>query len=121
METHVSQAATLRMQSDVSGEGAPIVVVGGGLTGWASWKPLLPRFTTMGRQVILLQPLNVQYGLESRPIPADYSVKTESGALRAALDSLDVKHPIDVMAWSYGALRRWTSPCITWSACEQWC
>lgn len=31
----VSQAATLRMRSDVSGEGAPIVVVGGGLTGWA--------------------------------------------------------------------------------------
>jgi len=97
------QAAKLRMQSDVSGEGAPLVVVGGGLTGWASWKPLLPRLT-LGRRVILLQPLNVQYGLESWPLPADYSVALESGALGAALDSLGVDTPVDLVAWSYGAL-----------------
>jgi pimeloyl-ACP methyl ester carboxylesterase len=91
------------MQSDVSGAGAPLVVIGGGLTGWASWKPLLPRLTP-GRKVILLQPLNVQFGLEARPLPADYSVRTESGALKATLDSLALNAPIDLIAWSFGAL-----------------
>ena len=91
------------MQSDLSGVGAPLVVIGGGLTGWAGWKPLLPRLTP-GRRVILLQPLNVQFGLESRPLPADYSVRMESGALKAALDSLVLNAPVDLIAWSFGAL-----------------
>lgn len=96
-------AAIVRMQSELSGQGAPLVVVGGGLTGVASWKPLLPRLTP-SRRVVLFQPLNVQYGLESRPLPNNYSVKTESGALKAALDSIGVNAAADVMAWSYGAL-----------------
>jgi pimeloyl-ACP methyl ester carboxylesterase len=91
------------MQSDLSGAGAPLVVVGGGLTGWASWKPLLPRLTP-GRRVILLQPLNVEFGLASRPLPVDYSVRTESGALKATLDSLQLNAPVDLIAWSFGAL-----------------
>jgi pimeloyl-ACP methyl ester carboxylesterase len=94
---------TPRMLSEVSGEGIPLVVVGGGLTGWSSWKPLLPRLTP-GRTVVLLQPLNVQYGLESRPLPETYSVRMEGGALKAALDSLGVNTPVDLLAWSYGAL-----------------
>ena len=98
-----SESGPLRMQSDLSGVGAPLVVIGGGLTGWASWKPLLPRLT-LGRRVLLLQPLNVQFGLESRPLPADYSVRMESGALKAALDSLVLNAPVDLIAWSYGAL-----------------
>lgn len=99
----MAQADTRQMQSEVSGDGATLVVVGGGLTGWASWKPLLPRLTA-GRRAILLQPLNVQYGLEGRPLPADYSVGSESRALKSTLDSLGVEAPVDVMAWSYGAL-----------------
>jgi pimeloyl-ACP methyl ester carboxylesterase len=92
----------LRMQSEISGAGAPLVVIGGGLTGWAGWKPLLPRLTP-GRRVILLQPLNVQLGLESRPLPADYTVRMESGALKATLDSLVLNEPVDLIAWSFGA------------------
>lgn len=94
---------TSRMQSESSGEGVPLMVVGGGLTGWASWRPLLPRLTP-GRRAILLQPLNVQYGLESRPLPENYSVELESRALNAALDSLGLNAPVDLIAWSYGAL-----------------
>lgn len=92
----------MRMQAEVSGEGSPLVVVGGGLTGWASWRPLLPRLS--GRGVILLQPLNVQHGLEARALPPGYAVATESRALAAALDAVAVDAPVDVLAWSFGAL-----------------
>jgi pimeloyl-ACP methyl ester carboxylesterase len=98
-----TESPPLRMQSDISGAGAPLVVIGGGLTGWASWKPLLPRLTP-GRRVIVVQPINVEFGLESRPLPADYSVRMESGALKTTLDSLAVNTPVDLIAWSFGAL-----------------
>jgi pimeloyl-ACP methyl ester carboxylesterase len=98
-----TESTPLRMQSDISGAGAPLVVIGGGLTGWAGWKPLLPRLTH-GRRVILLQPLNVEFGLESRRLPADYSVRMESEALKATLDSLALNAPVDLIAWSFGAL-----------------
>lgn len=42
--------------------------------------------------------------MEDRPLPEYYSVKTESGALAATLDSLEYYIPVDVVAWSYGAL-----------------
>jgi pimeloyl-ACP methyl ester carboxylesterase len=91
------------MQSEISGQGAPLIIVGGGLTGWASWRPLL-HLLPAGRRVVLLQPLNVQVGLESRPLPDAYSVKMESRALAGALDAAGVSTPADLVAWSYGAL-----------------
>jgi pimeloyl-ACP methyl ester carboxylesterase len=45
----------------------------------------------------------VQYGLEDRLLPANYSVKTEVNALAATLDSLAFTSPVDFVAWSYGA------------------
>lgn len=101
----MSSTATEAMQSEFFGEGAdgtPLAVVGGGLTGWASWRPLLPRLT-VGRRVILLQPVNVQYGLEGRPLPVGYSVRAESLALKMTLDGLAATSPVDILAWSYGA------------------
>jgi pimeloyl-ACP methyl ester carboxylesterase len=44
----------------------------------------------------------VQYGLENRALPNNYSVKTESNALAATLDSLGLTDPLDIVAWSYG-------------------
>lgn len=96
--------ATLRMQAeDLGGDGRTLAVVGGGLTGWASWRPLLP-YLARGRRVILLQPLNVQYGQEARLLPSEYGIFTEGDALRAALDELSPQDPVDVLAWSFGAL-----------------
>ena len=92
-----------KMQSQVHGEGTPLVLVGGGLTGWKSWEPFVPIFTAKQRKVILVQLLNVQYGLEGHPLPKDYSVKTESNALAETLDSLGLTMPFDMVAWSYGA------------------
>lgn len=95
--------SALKMQCQVQGEGTPLVLVGGGLTGWKSWEPFLPIFTAKQRKVILPQLINVQYGLEDRPLPNGYSVKTESNALAETLDSLELTTPLDVVAWSYGA------------------
>lgn len=92
------------MKSKVSGEGRPLILVGGGLTGWSSWEPFVDIFTANHRKVILVQLLNVQYGLEIRNLPPDYSVKTESGALAATLNSLGLSEPLDIVAWSYGSL-----------------
>jgi pimeloyl-ACP methyl ester carboxylesterase len=92
----------MRMQSDVKGEGDPLVLVGGGLTGWQSWKPHQDRLAP-SRKVIRLQLLSVQYGLEDRRLPPGYDLEMESEALAAALDHLGLIQPVDLVAWSYGA------------------
>lgn len=94
---------TIRMQTDAKGTGAPMVLVGGGLTGWASWEPHQARLSAT-RMVVRAQPIAVQYGLENAKLPAEYSVRLESAALAAALDHLQLNGPIDLVAWSYGAL-----------------
>jgi pimeloyl-ACP methyl ester carboxylesterase len=92
----------MKMQSHVSGEGSPaLVLVGGGLTGSLSWEPFQPGLAKT-RRVARLQPLAVQYGLENRALPAGYSVNMESDALAAAVDDLTTE-PIHLVAWSYGA------------------
>ena len=95
-------ADEVKMQVRVMGTGRPIVLVGGGLTGWMSWQPHAERLAAT-RTVALLQPLNVQFGLEDRPLPASYGPTTESTALKAALDDMEWYEPVDVVGWSYGA------------------
>lgn len=102
---HITQTPTepvLRMQVDRVGDGRPLVLIGGGLTGWASWQPHAERLAAT-RAVARLQLISVQYGLEDRPLPEGYSIRTESRALAAALDSLGWQMPLDLVAWSYGA------------------
>jgi pimeloyl-ACP methyl ester carboxylesterase len=93
----------LRMQAERIGSGPPLVLIGGGLTGWASWVPHAERLADT-REVVRLQLLSVQYGLEDRRLPDGYSVRLESRALAAALDDLGLTGPVDLAAWSYGAL-----------------
>jgi len=95
-------AKAMKMQCAVTGNGRPIVLVPGGLTGWASWEPFEKIFSET-RTVIRVQLLGVQFGLENRTLPKDYSVNTESDALAATLDSLGYTMPIDLVAWSFGA------------------
>jgi pimeloyl-ACP methyl ester carboxylesterase len=45
----------------------------------------------------------VEYGLKNLPLPEDYSFRTESEALRSALDEVVPDVPVDVAAWSFGA------------------
>lgn len=101
-QTSTKNRSVMKMQSNVNGKGTPIVLVPGGLTGWISWEPHA-KILSEKHTVIRVQLLNVQYGLENRALPADYSVKTESEALSATLDSLGYATPIDLVGWSYGA------------------
>jgi pimeloyl-ACP methyl ester carboxylesterase len=93
----------LRMQVDQTGTGIPLILIGGGLTGWLSWEPHSIRLSDT-RRVVRLQLLGVQFGLENRPLPERYSVTMESRALTAALDSIALQEPLDLVAWSYGAM-----------------
>jgi pimeloyl-ACP methyl ester carboxylesterase len=95
---------TFKLQVKVKGEGTPILLVPGGLTGWKSWEPFVEIFSSQNREVISVQLLSVEYGLENKQLPYNYSVRTESRALAATLDSLGYKSPIDIVAWSFGAL-----------------
>jgi pimeloyl-ACP methyl ester carboxylesterase len=92
----------LKMQLDVAGEGPPLVLVGGGLTGMQSFEPHRARLAGE-RRVIRAQLLSVQYGLENRPLPPGYSLRMESEALANALAELKLEGPVDLVAWSYGA------------------
>lgn len=93
----------LEMPVRITGDGPPLVLVGGGLTGWASWVPYAEQLAST-RTVARLQLLNVQFGLEDRPLPEGYSASMESAALGAALDGLGWHDALDLVAWSYGAL-----------------
>jgi pimeloyl-ACP methyl ester carboxylesterase len=93
----------MKMRWETTGEGMPLVLVPGGLTGWLSWLPHAQRLSST-RRVIRVQLLNVQLGMEAQPLPEDYSVKTESAALAAMLDDLGLTAPVDIAAWSFGAM-----------------
>jgi pimeloyl-ACP methyl ester carboxylesterase len=95
--------ATPTMQARILGDGPPLVLIGGGLTGWKSWEPHAERLAAH-RTVALLQLLSVQHGLEDRPLPDGYSARLESAALARALDQLAWDEPLDLVGWSYGAL-----------------
>ena len=103
MIAHAAKSPTMKMPLHTTGEGRPLVLVGGGLTGWLSWVPIQERLAS-SRRVARAQPLNVQLGLDGRPLPPDYSVKLESRALAAGLDDANLKEAVDLVAWSYGAL-----------------
>ena len=61
------------MKAEVSGQGRPLVLVPGGLTGWLSWKPHAERLSAAYR-VVRVQLLSVDLGLqnEQSPTPAGY-------------------------------------------------
>jgi pimeloyl-ACP methyl ester carboxylesterase len=93
----------LKMQYKISGEGTPLILIPGGLTGWVSWDPFVSEFTDIYK-VVQMQLLNVQYGMEDKDLPDDYSVKTESEALFESLKETGIKAPADFIGWSFGAM-----------------
>jgi pimeloyl-ACP methyl ester carboxylesterase len=100
--TLIDTDAVPQMQAERLGSGPPLVLIGGGLTGWASWQPHA-EILAATREVARLQLLSVQLGLEDRPLPHGYSLRMESRALGAALDRIGWTEPVDLVAWSYGA------------------
>ncbi len=92
----------LKLLSEVTGNGKPLVLAPGGLTGWKSWEPFVSYFTANDRKVVRVQVLSVQSGIDNQPLPVGYSLKTESYALKATLDSIGLKSAVDILAWSFG-------------------
>jgi len=92
----------LTMLSEVKGEGEPLVLVPGGLTGWVSWIPFAERLSA-SRKVVRVQLLSVQLGLDGKPLPGDYSPATEKQALAKTVEALGLTPPVDFAGWSYGA------------------
>lgn len=92
----------MKMLSRTEGEGAPIVLVPGGLTGCISWEPHARRLAAT-RKVIRVQLLNVEHGLKDRPLPPGYTLRTEADALGTTLDEIVPGDPVDIAAWSFGA------------------
>jgi hypothetical protein len=52
----------LAMKTEVTGQGRPLVLVPGGLTGWLSWKPHAERLSN-DHKVVRVQLLTVDMGL----------------------------------------------------------
>lgn len=87
--------------SDVTGRGEPIVLVPGGLSGWASWIPHAQRLSAT-RMVIRVQVRSVELAEAGKPVPAGYGTMVEREALRATVDQLGLTR-FDLAGWSYGA------------------
>jgi pimeloyl-ACP methyl ester carboxylesterase len=86
--------------SDSKGEGEPIVLVPGGLTGWLSWIPHQERLADHYR-AIRVQPIHNELGSAGQPGEAGYTAEVEREALRMTLDALGLERP-HLAGWSGG-------------------
>ncbi len=89
------------MKAEAAGDGVPLVLAPGGLTGAVSWKPHAARLAARFR-VIRVQPLNVDDGLRRERLPDDYGVGMEVQALAASVEASGVDRA-HLAGWSFGA------------------
>jgi pimeloyl-ACP methyl ester carboxylesterase len=87
---------------EVRGQGEPIVLVPGGLSGWLSWIPHAERLSKE-RMVVRVQLRSVELAEAGEPFPADYGILTEREALRTTVDELGLES-FDLAGWSHGGL-----------------
>src|SRR5688572_25424056 len=73
--------STPSAQTRVLGSGSPVVLLGGGLLGADGWGGV-PEVLARTHRVVSVQSLAVQYGLEDRALPKNYSLQMEVAALR---------------------------------------
>lgn len=88
------------LQHEITGEGDPIVLVPGGLTGWLSWIPHAERLSAT-RRVIRVQPIHNELGSKGVPGDPTYTAETECESLRMTLDALGIDRA-DLAGWSGG-------------------
>jgi pimeloyl-ACP methyl ester carboxylesterase len=91
------------MEFHVLGDGRPLAMLGGGVTGIRGLQ-LHAELLAHSRKVIRLQSLNVEYGSKSLPLPEDYTIKSESRLMKATLERLGLSGPLDIIGWSLGGL-----------------
>lgn len=88
------------LQYDEKGQGDPIVLIPGGLTGWLSWIPHQQRLAARYR-AIRVQPIHNELGSAGVPGDPAYTAETEREALRLTLDVLGLRRP-HLAGWSGG-------------------
>jgi pimeloyl-ACP methyl ester carboxylesterase len=85
---------------EVKGEGDPVVLVPGGLTGWLSWIPHADRLAANWR-TIRVQPIHNELGSAGQPGDPSYSADTERESLRMTLDEIGIEDA-HFAGWSGG-------------------
>ena len=85
---------------DARGDGEPIVLIPGGLTGWLSWIPHQERLAGRYR-AIRVQPIHNELGSAGVPGDPGYTAEIEREALRLTLDALGLERP-HLVGWSGG-------------------
>ena len=88
------------LQHDVRGEGPPIVLVPGALTGWHAWA-LHQKSLSRTRRAIRVQPIHNELGSAGEAGDLSYTAVTERESLRLTLDALDLD-TADFAGWSGG-------------------
>lgn len=99
----IAQAQGYTKQVLIEGSGQAVVLLHGSTfdyTAFAAHAKLLSDSFT----VIRMLQFNVQYADAGWTLPNDYSVKMESDAIEATLDSLDITGPIVLIGHSYGGV-----------------
>ncbi len=85
---------------DVAGEGEPLVLLPGGLTGWISWIPHQERLASDYR-VIRVQPIHNEMGSAGEPGDPSYTRETVIESLRLTLEELEIE-TAHFAGWSAG-------------------
>ncbi len=85
---------------DTVGDGDPLVLIPGGLTGWLSWLPHQERLKARYRTT-RVQPIHNELGSAGEPGDPAYSREIERESLRLTLDHLGIEQA-SFAAWSSG-------------------
>ncbi len=85
---------------EVTGQGEPLVLMPGVLSGWLSWIPFAERLSKE-RMVVRVQLRSIELAESGNPFPDDYGTLTEREALLATVDELGLED-FDLAGWSYG-------------------
>src|SRR5882757_7590198 len=86
--------------NEVKGEGPPVVLVPGGLTGWVSWTPLADALSAR-RRTVRVQPIHNELGSAGERGEAGYTAAIERESLLMTVDALGVE-TADFTGWSGG-------------------
>lgn len=85
---------------EIQGDGEPVVLVPGGLTGWVSWVPHTERLSAEWR-TIRVQPIHNELGSVGEPGVPGYTSEIQRESLRMTLDALGLEKT-HFAGWSAG-------------------
>jgi len=99
----VSTAQPKIKQVSIQGRGQPIVLLNGGTYDRTAFDPHT-KLLSDSLTVIRMEQFNIQYANEGLTLPKNYTVKTESEAVKTTLDSLHITRPVIIVGHSYGGV-----------------